>query len=183
MHLIMNKIQLQLSLLLFQSLRKYEECHESARRAKESYEKAHEDLDLSRAQLEKARDTMTAKSRTCDEAHTNYSSQVSFFNDTQRLFYERQLPSVLSDLQQIDARRSDELKDVYIKFIQAHTEVLPRIRRCLDEMMRQAEQLNANRDAQVVIDDYKSGYAIPDNEKEVNICIFLFNYFIYHSNC
>ncbi len=64
-------------LSLYQSLRKYEECYESARRAKDSYEKAHEDLDLSRAQLEKARDTMTMKSKKCDDAHTNYSSDVS----------------------------------------------------------------------------------------------------------
>lgn len=153
---------------IFQSLRKYEECHDSARRAKESYEKAHEDLDLSRAQLEKARDTMTSKSKICDDAHSNYSTHVSLFNDAQRLFYERQLPSILTDLQQLDGKRTDELKDVYIKFIQSHAEVLPRIQRCLDEMTKQTEQLNANTDAQVVIEEYKSGYAIPDDEKEVN---------------
>ncbi|CAF0920374.1 unnamed protein product [Adineta steineri] len=154
---------------MIKSLRKYEECHDSARRAKESYEKAHEDLDLSRAQLEKARDTMTSKSKTCDDAHAIYSSQVSLFNDTQRLFHERQLPSILTDLQQLDAKRSDELKDVYVKFIQSHAEVLPRIQRCLDEMTKQAEQLNANTDAQVVIEEHKSGYAIPDDEKEIDL--------------
>lgn len=155
-------------------MRKYEECHESARRAKESYEKAHEDLDLSRAQLEKARDNMTSKSKICDEARLNYSSQVSVFNDTQRLFYERQLPSILTDLQQLDGKRSDEVKDVYSKFILSHAEVLPRIQRCLDEMTKQAEQLNANTDAQVVIEEYKSGYAIPDDEKEVMKIVFLY---------
>ncbi|CAF0759622.1 unnamed protein product [Adineta ricciae] len=155
--------------LMIKSLRKYEECHESARRAKESYEKAHEDLDLSRAQLEKARDTMTSKTKICDDAHTNYSSQVSLFNDTQRLFYERQLPSILTDLQQLDNKRSDELKDVYIKFIQSHAEVLPRIQRCLDEMTKQTEQLNACTDAQVVIEEYKSGYGIPEDEKEIDL--------------
>ena len=149
-------------------MRKYEECHESARRAKDSYEKAHEDLDLSRAQLEKARDTMTSKSKICDDAHSNYASQVSLFNDNQRLFHERQLPSILSELQKLDSRRSDELKDVYVKFIQSHVEVLPRIQRCLDEMTAQTEQLHAGSDAQVVIEEYKSGYAIPDDEKEVN---------------
>jgi hypothetical protein len=132
-------------------------------------------LDLSRAQLEKARDTMTTKSKICDDAHTNYSSHVSLFNDTQHLFYERQLPSILTDLQQLDGKRSDELKDVYIKFIQSHKEVLPRIQRCLDEMTTQTEQLHANTDAQVVIEEYKSGYAIPDDEKEVNHSSILFN--------
>jgi thyroid hormone receptor interactor 10 len=107
------------------------------------------------------------KSKTCDDAHTNYSTHVSLYNDTQRSFYERQLPSILTDLQQLDGKRSDELKDVYIKFIQSHAEVLPRIQRCLDEMTKQTEQLNANTDAQVVIEEHKSGYAIPDDEKEV----------------
>ncbi|CAF2578840.1 unnamed protein product [Rotaria sp. Silwood2] len=165
-----NKIKRQLDKqndLLTKSLRKYEECFESARRAKESYEKAHEDLDLSRAQLEKTRDVMTLKSKTCDDAHTNYTSQVSQYNDTQRLFYGQQLPSILLDLQELDGKRSDELKKIYFHFIQSHSEVLPRIQRCLDEMSKQTEQLNSYTDSQIVIDEYKSGYAIPNDEKVV----------------
>ena len=111
---------------------------------------------------------MTSKSKICDDAHSNYSAQVSLFNDTQHLFYERQLPSILTDLQHLDGKRSDELKDVYVKFIQSHAEVLPRIQRCLEEMTKQAEQLNSQSDAQVVIEEYKSGYIIPDDEKEVD---------------
>ncbi|CAF2978606.1 unnamed protein product [Rotaria sp. Silwood2] len=167
-----NKIKRQLDKqndLLTKSLRKYEECFESARRAKESYEKAHEDLDLSRAQLEKARDVMTFKSKTCDDAHTNYTSQVSQYNDTQRLFYGQQLPSILLDLQELDGKRSDELKKIYFHFIQSHSEVLPRIQRCLDEMSKQTEQLNSYTDSQIVIDEYKSGYAIPNDEKVIDL--------------
>ncbi|CAF0972562.1 unnamed protein product [Rotaria sp. Silwood1] len=167
-----NKIKRQLDKqydLLTKSLRKYEESFESARRAKESYEKAHEDLDLSRAQLEKARDVMTLKSKICDDAHTNYSSYVSQYNDTQRLFYEQQLPSILIDLQQLDGKRSDELKHIYFHFIQSHTEVLPRIQRCLEEMSKQTEQLNLYADSQVVIDEYKTGYTIPSDIKVIDL--------------
>jgi hypothetical protein len=110
---------------------------------------------------------MTTKSKISDDAHINYSSYVSLYNDTQRLFYERQLPSILSDLQQLDGKRSDELKHVYIEFIQSHAEVLPRIQTCLDEMSKITEQLNSYTDAQIVIEEYKSGYAIPDDEREV----------------
>ncbi|CAF4884442.1 unnamed protein product, partial [Rotaria socialis] len=85
----------------------------------EGYDKAHEDLDLSRAQLEKSRDLMTSKSKVCDDAHATYSSQVSMYNDTQRLFYEEQLPSILSNLQQLDGKRSNELKNIYFNFIQS----------------------------------------------------------------
>lgn len=148
-------------------MRKYEECYDSARRAKESYEKAHEDLDLSRAQLEKSRDTMTIKSRICDEAHVNYSSQVSLYNDTQRVFYERQLPAILTDLQQLDFKRSEELKTIFFHSIQSHAEVLPRIQTCLDEMFKQTEQLNSQNDSQIVINEYKTGYTIPDDQKVV----------------
>ncbi|CAF0941527.1 unnamed protein product [Rotaria sordida] len=167
-----NKIKRQLDKqydLLTKSLRKYEECFESARRAKENYEKAHEDLDLSRVQLEKARDLMTFKTKTCDDAHINYSSQVSQYNDIQHLFYEQQLPNILLDLQQLDQKRSDELKNIYFHFIQSHVEVLPRIQRCLDEMSKQMEQLNSYNDSQVVIDEYKSGYTIPSDEKVIDL--------------
>jgi hypothetical protein len=110
---------------------------------------------------------MTFKSKISDDAYLNYSSQVSLYNDTQRIFYERQLPSILSDLQQLDRKRSDELKNIYFHFIQTHLEVLPRIQTCLDEMSKQTEQVNSYTDAQVVIDDYKTGYAIPDDQKVV----------------
>ena len=169
-----NKIKRQLDKQqeqLIKSLRKYEECYDSARRAKESYEKAHEDLDLSRAQLEKTRDTMTIKTKICDEAHTNYSTQVSTYNDTQRVFYERQLPSILTDLQRLDYKRSDELQRIYFQSIQSHFEVLPRIQACLDEMSKQAKQLNAQTDSHVVIDEYKTGYTIPDDQKVVRMNI------------
>ena len=110
---------------------------------------------------------MTLKSKACDEAHANYATQVSLYNDTQRIFYERQLPSILSDLQQLDRKRSNELRENYLHFIQSHAEVLPRIQRCLDEMLKQTEQINSYADAQIIIDEYKSGYAIPNDEKVV----------------
>lgn len=111
---------------------------------------------------------MTSKVKTCDEAHANYSSYVSLYNDTQHLFYEQQLPNILSDLQQLDGKRTVELQDVYFHFIQSHAEVLPRIQRCLDEMSKQTEQINSYADSQVVIDEYKSGYALPNDEKVVS---------------
>ncbi|CAF0916415.1 unnamed protein product, partial [Didymodactylos carnosus] len=148
---------------------KYDEAYESARRAKDGYEKAHEDLDLSRAQLEKARDTMTTKSKLCDESKTNYSLNVKSFNDVQRIFYERQLPSVLNELQEIDCKRSNELKDCYFKFIQSNMEVLPRIEKCLEEMHKQTQLINSIQDCNLVIDDYKSGYLIPDDQKEIDL--------------
>jgi hypothetical protein len=110
---------------------------------------------------------MTIKTKICDDAHVNYSSTVSLYNDTQRLFYERQLPSILNEFQQLDKKRSDEIKAIYFDFIQSHMEVLPRIQRCLEEMSKQTEQLNSGADAQVVIEEYKSGYAIPEDQKVV----------------
>lgn len=110
---------------------------------------------------------MTVKVKICDDAHGNYSTQVSLYNDTQRVFYERQLPSILTDLQQSDQKRSEELKTIYFHSIQSHMEVLPRIQTCLDEMFKQTEQLNAQQDGQMVIEEYKTGYSIPDDQKVV----------------
>ena len=110
---------------------------------------------------------MTQKVKTSDDAHANYSAQVSLYNDTQRVFYERQLPSILTDLQQLDYKRSEELKIIFFHFIQSHLEVLPRIQTCLDEMSKQTEHLNAQQDAQIVIEEYKTGYSIPDDQKVV----------------
>ncbi|CAF1019187.1 unnamed protein product, partial [Didymodactylos carnosus] len=155
--------------LMTKALKKYDEAHDSARRAKDGYEKAHEDLDLSRAQLEKARDAMTIKSKLCDESKTNYSTNVQAFNEVQRIFYERQLPSVLNDLQETDHKRSNELKDCYFKFIQSNLEVLPRVEKCLEEMHKQTQLINSIQDCNIVIDDYKSGYLIPDDQKEIDL--------------
>ena len=110
---------------------------------------------------------MTVKVKISDDAHGNYSTQVSLYNDTQRVFYERQLPSILTDLQQSDQKRSEELKTIYFYSIQSHMEVLPRIQTCLDEMFKQTEQSNAQQDGQIVIEEYKTGYSIPDDQKVV----------------
>ena len=110
---------------------------------------------------------MNFKAKLSDDAHTSYSSQVASYNDGQRLFYERQLPTILSDLQIFDGKHSDDLKDNYRQFIQAHAEVLPRIQACLDEMSKQTEQISSMADAQVVIEEYKTGYTIPDDHQPV----------------
>lgn len=110
---------------------------------------------------------MTSKGKICDDAHANYSCQVSVYNDVQRLFYEQQLPSILTELQQLDGKRLDQLKYIYFNFIESQVEVLPRIKRCLDEMSKQAETLNSFTDEQNIVDEYKTGYAIPSDEKVV----------------
>ena len=110
---------------------------------------------------------MTTKSKVCDDAHTTYAAQVSTYNDAQRLFYERQLPSILSDLQLLDGKRSDELKNVVGQFLQSHLDILPRIQLCLDEMAKQNEQSSSFTDALMVIEQYRSGYAIPDDQRVV----------------
>lgn len=129
---------------------------------------------------------MTIKSKICDESHTNYSSQVSIYNDTQRIFYERQLPAILLDFQQLDKKRSDELKIIFFHFIQSHAEVLPRIQSCLHEMSKQTEQINSYSDALVVIDEYKTGYMIPDDQQVVNNInqhrFFLFFQYLFSSS-
>lgn len=110
---------------------------------------------------------MNFKAKLSDDAHTSYSSQVASYNESQRLFYERQLPTILSDLQLFDGKHSDDLKHNYRHFIQAHAEVLPRIQACLDEMSKQTEQISSMADAQTVIEEYKTGYAIPEDHQPV----------------
>jgi formin-binding protein 1 len=157
--------------LSHKSLRKYEESYESARRSKEQFEKAHEDLDLSRAQLEKAREVMNSKGKLSTDAQTHYQSQMSVYNESQRLFYGQQLPRILIDLQTYASQHSDQLKHVYQQSIQAHVDVLPRIQICLNEIVKQVDSIDSTCDANMVIDEYKSGYTIPDDHKPVDLLV------------
>lgn len=110
---------------------------------------------------------MNSKAKIADDAHQSYLAQVTIYNENQHLYYEQQLPSLLSDLQQYDSQHSDQTKQVYRQFIQAHQEVLPRIQTCLNEMSKQTEQINAMVDENRVIDEYKSGYGIPEDYQPV----------------
>lgn len=155
--------------LLIKSLRKYEENFDSSRRAKENFERANEDLDLSRAQLEKSRETMNSKAKLADEARETYLLQVKTFNQHQNIFYEKDLPQLLIDLQQFDQRNSDRLKEIFRDFIRSHSEVLPRIQICLNEMLKKTEEIDSIADENRVIDEFKTGYPIPEDYQPIDL--------------
>lgn len=148
-------------------MRKYEECFDSARRAKEHYEKADSDLDLSRAQIAKIREVMSIKVKTSDEQRVLYVKQVSSFNENRKIFYEQQLPSVLNELQNNEAKHSDDFKQACQDYMKAHSEVLPRIQSCLTEISKKTDEINAAKDTDAVIEEYRTGLPVPGDVQPV----------------
>ena len=110
---------------------------------------------------------MSLKAKLSDESHTAYETQVLSYNASQRCFYEQQLPTILTDLQNFHNKHAEEIKQTYREFIQAHAEVLPRIQCCLNEISKQTENINGDTDAAMIIDEYKSGYGIPEDLRAV----------------
>jgi chromosome segregation ATPase len=61
----------------------YEKASREAERALDEYQRADADLNLSRAVVEKARLNMVVKTQQCEDAKTEYASQLSKTNDLQ----------------------------------------------------------------------------------------------------
>ena len=110
---------------------------------------------------------MNSKAKSADDAQQNYLSQVNIYNQNQHVFYEQELPHLLTDLQHADSQHSDQLKEIFREFIRSHSEVLPRIQVCLQEMSKKTEEIDAIADENRLIDEYKSGYTIPEDYQPV----------------
>lgn len=153
---------------MHKALKRYEECFDVARKAGDNYRKANEDINLSRAQVEKARLQMVDKRTICDQARDEYIQAVDRLNIAKCQFYKFDSPQVFRELQNFEETRVNRVKSCLDTYVQCHEEVLPRIRSCLDGMLKASASISFPSDARRVIDFFHSGYQQPPDEVPVD---------------
>ncbi|XP_066998676.1 formin-binding protein 1-like isoform X2 [Anabrus simplex] len=141
----------------------YEKAFKEAERALDNFQRADADLNLSRAEVEKQRMNMAIKSQQCEETKNEYANQLQKTNDLQNQHYHSLLPDVFRQLQDMDEKRIKNLKNFMIHSVDIERDVFPIISKCLDGIVKAAEQINEKEDTLMVIERYKSGFHPPED--------------------
>lgn len=148
---------------LDKSKKGYDKAFKESEKAKENYRKADDDLDLSRAELEKAKTASLTKERLCENSKTDYAKQLQVANQAQREHYGQFMPKVFQQLQDMEHRRIECTKNLMKLSAIVQKNVMPIINKCLDGVVDTANTIDSAKDAQVVIDRFKSGMQPPDD--------------------
>lgn len=148
---------------LDKSKKHYEKMFKEAEKASESYVKADADLNLSRVDLEKAKQNAMARNKACEDSKTDYANQLQKTNELQRQHYNELMPRVFEQLQTLDERRTVSIQGYMKKAAEIHRQVLPIVGKCLDGIVVAAESIDAKKDAEIVIERYKSGFVPADD--------------------
>ncbi|XP_044016722.1 formin-binding protein 1-like isoform X2 [Aphidius gifuensis] len=139
----------------------YEKAFREAERALENYQRADGDLNLSRAEVEKQRMNMTVKNQQSEDAKTEYANQLQKTNEMQTLHYHTAMPDVFHHLQELDEKRTKNMRNYMLKSVEIERSVSPIISQCLDGIEKAANGINEKNDTMLVIERFKSGFSPP----------------------
>jgi hypothetical protein len=159
---IMSDLNAQIG-SLDRARKNYDKAFKEAEKALESFQRADADFNLSRAEVEKQRRNMSIKSQQCEETKSEYANQLQKTNDLQTHHYHTMMPDVFHQLQEFDETRIKNIKNIMIQSVDIERNVFPIISKCLDGIVRAAEQINEKEDTQMVIERYKSGFQPPED--------------------
>ncbi len=84
-------------------------------------------------------------------------------NKNKSLYYREQLPSVLDSLQNVEIKRINQFKGYICDCVNLEVEVMPRISRCHKEIETAALSIDSNKDTEIPVGMYKTGYSIPND--------------------
>ena len=159
---LQNNLQNAIS-SLEKSKRSYEKAFRESEKAHENYQKADADLNLSRAEVEKARQISMSKSQMCDDAKSDYAGHLQRTNEIQRQHYQELMPKVFHQLQDMEERRSQCIRNYIQQSAEIRRRVMPIIDKCIDGMINASEEIDPREDSRLVIEKYKSGVLPPDD--------------------
>ncbi|XP_065344721.1 cdc42-interacting protein 4 homolog isoform X2 [Cloeon dipterum] len=157
-----SSLQTQLA-ALDRTKKAYEKAFKETEKALDEYQKADADLNLSRAVVEKARLNMVSKNQQCEEAKKDYANQLEKTNELQHQHYAALIPDVLRQLQELDERRVRSIKGFIIKSVEVERKTFPIMDKCLEGIVRAANNINEKEDTRLVIERYKSGFNPPED--------------------
>uniref|UniRef100_A0A8C4WTS6 Thyroid hormone receptor interactor 10 n=1 Tax=Gopherus evgoodei TaxID=1825980 RepID=A0A8C4WTS6_9SAUR len=143
------------------SKRKFERDCREAEKAMLVAEKLDQDLNATKADVEKAKQQANLRSHMAEESKNEYASFLQKFNRDQSQFYFLEMPQIFNKLQEMDERRTVQLKEGYGIFSETEQQVMPIIGKCLDGMKAAADSVNEKNDSQVLIELHKSGFERP----------------------
>ncbi|ESP04508.1 hypothetical protein LOTGIDRAFT_136131, partial [Lottia gigantea] len=142
---------------------KYERGFKEAEKTMDNYRKADADIHLSRAEVEKTRMLMNTKAQLAEECKNEYAAQLQNTNAHQSEFYNTLMPAVFQQLQDMDEKRINKIRDFINQCAETEASVIPIINTCIDGMKKAASSVDAASDSRLVIERHKSGFQKPED--------------------
>ncbi|XP_043202833.1 formin-binding protein 1-like isoform X6 [Amphibalanus amphitrite] len=160
-----NRLVVQLQaqrLQLDKSKKNYEKAFREAEKAQEAFRRADADLNLSRAEVEKQKMAASIKGQQSEDCKNEYANQLQRTNDLQHLHYTSAMPALFGELQALDERRARCMQAHMRRAVDIERHVFPIVHTCLDGIVAAADEIDPDRDSQLVIERYKSGFEPPE---------------------
>ena len=93
-----------------------------------------------------------------EDTKKEYNSQKQKSSEHQEKFYNKQLPSIFHNLQNVEEKRIKIMKISIIKSMNVEKGVLEKLSQCLDGMSVCSEYIDEKEDSRIVIEKFKSGF-------------------------
>ena len=148
---------------LDKSKQKYERAFKELEKAKELFFKIDNDDHSSKSDIKKQKNVVDMKQTALNICEAEYGKQLCEANKTKSLYYREQLPTVLDTLQNLEKKRIMNFKGYICDCVNLEVEVMPRISRCHNEIENAAFLVDADKDTEIPVILYKTGYSIPND--------------------
>ena len=135
-------------------LSNYRKSEEALKKSVLEYEKALKEFLKTNYDQQKSR---------VDLAKANYKNHLRETNIAKKQFYEEQLPEIMKKLQSLEERRIKSFKEYLNDSVTCEIKLLPRIQKCYNEIQAEINRITSEKDVEIIIDFFKSGYKIPDD--------------------
>ncbi|OQV20549.1 Formin-binding protein 1-like [Hypsibius exemplaris] len=159
-----NRIQKNLEANLSQlekSKKLYEKAYRESQKAHDGYLKADANEELSKKAVQDYQLVARRRAEEYEVAKQDYAAKLQEINGFQKNFYGQMIPQIFHRLQDVDHRKTMQVRESVKVAAQIERRIQPIIDKCLEEMVRSAEEVSSEIDAQVVVDRYKSGFDHP----------------------
>jgi len=159
LHVQLQNQRLQLD----KSKKNYEKAFREAEKALDAYRRADADLNLSRAEVEKHRMASSLRGQQGEDCKNEYANQLQKTNDLQHQHYTALMPALFSELERLEERRARTLQAHLRRAVDIERHVFPIVHTCLDGMVAAADAVDPERDCQLVVERFKSGFDPPES--------------------
>ena len=140
---------------------KYKRSNQDWAAAEETLQKAETDCTLSRREVEKLRNISCEKQKQCEESKNMQAKEMVTMKEKTEEYLKTSLPAVLDSLQGVSVGSGHYLREVWLRCVQAEQEAGKVIEGCQREMERIVEDISPEKDAEMVIEKFKTGNMPP----------------------
>ena len=118
---------------------------------------------MTKADVEKARLNKEQKRTLAEDAKNEYARALVKCNEQQRNHHTKLVPDILSRYQTEFLASSDKYCSTVQSYCQVEEKFRPLMTSCLGDIQHKAKAINGKEDANLIVDEFKTGYHPPED--------------------